>query len=173
MYTIMFVVPSNLITIVWLNIYIQPFTRMLPSLANMTWSNTCLAPPTNLSTIHQWTVGPIFYASLVVAEAFGSSNASQIRDIGFVSTIFWVFHCTDVIYTHSANYGNIYTPAYDIYEAGAASRVALFNYLDDPTGASTISVAISVGGGQTGSPASVPASVQVKWAAPLFYLSRV
>lgn len=57
-------------------------------------------PPTNQSTFHQWTVGPIFYAALIVAEAFGSSNESQIIDM-------------------FANSASIYTPAYAIYENGA------------------------------------------------------
>jgi hypothetical protein len=63
--------------------FVQPFTP----------------PPTNQSTFHQWTIGPIFYSSLIIAEAFGSSNESQIIDM-------------------FANNADIYTPAYAIYDNG-------------------------------------------------------
>jgi hypothetical protein len=42
-------------------------------------------------------------------------------------------------------------------------KVALFNFLDDDTGAHNLNVDISVGGGETGQPASTPASVRVKY----------
>ena len=38
-------------------------------------------PPTNLSTTHAWTVGPIFYSTLVLAEALGTTNTSQVLDL--------------------------------------------------------------------------------------------
>lgn len=56
-------------------------------------------PPTNQSTFHQWTIGPIFYASLLISEAFGKSGEAQIIDM-------------------FANNANIYTPAYAIYDNG-------------------------------------------------------
>ncbi|KAJ3751448.1 glycoside hydrolase family 79 protein [Lentinula detonsa] len=40
------------------------------------------APPTNQSSYKQWTVGPVFYSSLVIAEAVGPSNQSQVLEIG-------------------------------------------------------------------------------------------
>jgi hypothetical protein len=46
---------------------------------------------------------------------------------------------------------------YAVYENGALARVALFNYITDPSGASDYKATISVSGG------SVPASVQVKY----------
>jgi hypothetical protein len=61
-----------------------------------------------------------------------------------------------------ANNNNIYTPAYVIYESGAAARIALFNYITDPTGASTYTATFSLGGGSNGEANSMPASVQVK-----------
>jgi len=103
------------------NVYYNPFT----------------APPTNQSAFHQWTVGPIYYASLIVAEAFGPSNASQIIDL-------------------QANGGNTYTPAYAIYQDGALAKVALFNYVTDPTNATAYTATLSISGG-------APASVQVKY----------
>lgn len=78
-----------------------------------------------------------------MAEAFGSSNTSQIIDL-------------------QGNDGNIYTPQYAIYENGALAKVALFNYVTDPTGATDYTVTLSVGGGTTGVASAMPASVKVK-----------
>jgi hypothetical protein len=102
-------------------------------------------PPTNQSTFHQWTVGPIYWASLVIAEAFGQSNTSRIVDLG-------------------ANYDNMFQPAYAVYENGKPSKVLLFNYLDDPSGANDVSytATFAVGGGQTGQQAATPSQVRVK-----------
>jgi hypothetical protein len=102
--------------------------------------NPFTPPPTNQSAIHQWTVGPVYYSGLVMAEALGPSNASQIVDLT----------------------SNIYTPIYAIYENGAPTKVALFNFVTDPTGASTYTAVISIGGGSTGQNNATPAQVQVK-----------
>ncbi|KAJ7574780.1 glycoside hydrolase family 79 protein [Mycena floridula] len=83
---------------------------------------------TNESSFHGWSIGPIYYSILVMAEAMGPTNASQIIDL-------------------KANNDNEFTPAYAIYENGAPARVALFNYIDDPSGASTYSATISINGG--------------------------
>ncbi|KAF8162003.1 glycoside hydrolase family 79 protein [Pholiota molesta] len=90
------------------NVYYNPFTP----------------PPTNQSTFRQWTVGPIYYAALVMAEAIGPSNATQVLDL-------------------QASAGNIFTPAYGVYEHGALARVLLFNYASDPSGASDLTVALT------------------------------
>ncbi|KAH9912958.1 hypothetical protein B0H21DRAFT_858786 [Amylocystis lapponica] len=74
-------------------------------------------PPTNQSSFHQWTTGPIFYSVLAVAETLGTTGATQLIDLG-------------------ANGGNDYTPGYAEYEGGSLARVALFNYMTDPSGAS-------------------------------------
>ncbi len=73
----------------------------------------------------------------------GASNVSQILDL-------------------NANDGNIFTPAYAIYENGNPVRVALFNYITDPSGASTYTASISIGGGETGQANGTPAQVKVK-----------
>ncbi|KAF9449694.1 glycoside hydrolase family 79 protein [Macrolepiota fuliginosa MF-IS2] len=107
------------------NVYYNPFT----------------SPPTNQSTFNQWTVGAIYYSVLVLAEAFGKSNTSQIVDL------------TGAI-------GSEFTPAYALYENGALSKVALINYNDDllgTRGPSDLSVTLSVPG------AGVPSSVKVKY----------
>ncbi|TFK33319.1 hypothetical protein BDQ12DRAFT_441495 [Crucibulum laeve] len=100
--------------------------------------NPFTAPPTNQTGFNQWTVGSIYYSALVAAEVFGKSNTSQIIDVG-------------------ANGDSVYTPAYAVYEGGTLSKMALFNYIDDATGASDMTVSISVPN------AGVPASVKVKY----------
>ncbi|KAF8699112.1 Glycoside hydrolase family 79 protein, partial [Rhizoctonia solani] len=105
--------------------------------------NPFTPPPTNQSTFHQWTTGAIFYATLVTAEAFGPSGNSQIVDLFM-------------------NGGSDYTPGYAIYENGSPSKVVLFNYITDPSGASDYVAHIAIGGGQTGQPAAIPNSVKVR-----------
>ncbi|KAJ7464342.1 hypothetical protein FB451DRAFT_1138730 [Mycena latifolia] len=98
--------------------------------------NPFTSPPTAESTFRQWSVGPIYYSALVMAEAMGPSNLTQVLDL---------------------NITGVYTPAYGLYENGKPVRVAAFNYVDDPTGASDVTVAVSVAGGAT------PAQVKVKY----------
>ncbi len=78
-----------------------------------------------------------------MAEAMGASNVSQILDL-------------------NANDGNIFTPAYAIYENGNPVQVVLFNYITDPLGASTYTASISIGGGETDQANGTPAQVKVK-----------
>ncbi|KAJ7645164.1 glycoside hydrolase family 79 protein [Mycena polygramma] len=100
--------------------------------------NPFTAAPTNISRYYDWTVGAPYYAAIVSAEIFGKTNTSQILDL-------------------LGNDANDLTPQYGIYENGALARVALFNYMTDPTGANDYKATISVTGG------AVPASVQVKY----------
>ena len=65
-----------------------------------------------------------------------SSNQSQIVDL-------------------FANNASIYTPAYAIYDGGSLSRVAIFNYITDPTGASSSQVTLSL--------PTAPSQVKVKF----------
>jgi len=106
--------------------------------------NPFISPPTAETGYHQWTVGPVFYASLVIAEAFGKSGTARIIDLG-------------------ANSGNAYTPAYGIWENGVLSKLALFNYVTDSNVAAVSNVTFAIGGGQTGQPAGTPATVKVKY----------
>ncbi|OJT10820.1 Beta-glucuronidase [Trametes pubescens] len=110
---------------------------------NVTY-NPFTAAPTNESSFHQWTVGPIFYAALAVAEALGSTNTSRVKDL-------------------FPNNGNEFTPAYAIYENDQLARMMLVNFLDDPSGAHDYTAAISVGGQQFGEGNAVPAQVKVKY----------
>jgi hypothetical protein len=103
----------------------------------LTGSQPFTPPPTNQSSFHRWTVGAIYYASLAVAEALGSTNTSQIQDT-------------------FANYANPYTPVYTIYENGVPARVAAFNYMDAAGNGSadaTLSIVLP----------SVPSQVTVKY----------
>ena len=101
-------------------------------------------PPTNLSTTHAWTVGPIFYSTLVLAEALGTTNTSQVLDL-------------------NANGGSDQTPAYAIYENGALARMVLINFMTEQNGQGAYTATISVGGGQTGEANATPGSVRVKY----------
>lgn len=102
--------------------------------------NPFTPPPTNQSTFHQWTIGPIYYSAIAMAEAMGPSNASQVVDLTT----------------------NINTPIYAIYENGAPTKVALINFVSDASGASTYTAVISIGGGTSGQSNATPAQVQVK-----------
>jgi hypothetical protein len=59
-----------------------------------------------------------------MAEAMGTSNKSQVLDL-------------------NANGGNIYTPAYGIYEDGTAQRLALFNFVTDSSGNSDYTATVT------------------------------
>ena len=96
------------------------------------------APPGNQSAFHQWTVGTIYYSSIVLGETHGSTNTSQILDLG-------------------ANGANDLTPAYAIYEQGILSKVAMINFMDDnQTFTNDLQVTIQL-------PDGAPQSVQVKY----------
>ena len=106
--------------------------------------NPFTPPPTNQTTFHKWTVGPVYYSALVMAEAMGPHNTSQVVDL-----------------TSNTN-----TPIYAIYENGAPTKMALFNFVTDSTGASTYTAAISIGGGSTSQSNATPSQVQVKYVLP-------
>jgi hypothetical protein len=99
--------------------------------------NPFTSPPTNQSAFNDWTVGPIYYSTIILAEALGKSDTGRITDL-------------------NGNTGNPFTPSYAIYENDVLSKVALFNYIDDKSGASNSLVTINV-------PAGNPASVKVKY----------
>ncbi|EIW72362.1 hypothetical protein TREMEDRAFT_41693 [Tremella mesenterica DSM 1558] len=86
--------------------------------------NPFLPPPSSMAKVYQWTTGSVYYSTLVIAEVFGSSNKSQVVDL-------------------QVDDANIYHPAYAIYEDGQPTRVVLFNYINDPTGASQLTVNIA------------------------------
>lgn len=75
-----------------------------------------------------------------MSEAMGPSNLTQVLDLDIPGS-------------------SPYTPIYGLYENGNPVRVAAFNYVDDPSGASDITVVISIAGGAT------PTQVKVKYLA--------
>lgn len=83
-------------------------------------------------------------------EVLGTTNTSQVFDL-------------------QMNSGNIYTPGYAVYESGSLARVALFNYITDPSGASNYTATISVGGSALGETNSVPSQVVVKYVLPFTF----
>ncbi|KAF9036340.1 hypothetical protein BJ165DRAFT_1533176 [Panaeolus papilionaceus] len=101
--------------------------------------NPFTAPPTNQSQFNQWTVGAVYYSTIILAEALGKTNTARVVDL-------------------RSNADSEYTPAYAIYENDILNKVALFNYIDDlQTGTNTIRVTINV-------PGNVPAGgVKVKY----------
>ncbi|KAJ7034447.1 hypothetical protein C8F04DRAFT_1101881 [Mycena alexandri] len=102
--------------------------------------NPFTSPPTNESTFHQWSVGSLYYSALVMAEAIGPSNTTQVLNYGVDNL-------------------SSFTPIYGIYENGTPVRVAIVNYLDDPSGTSDVHAVIAIAGG------TIPSSVQVKYLA--------
>ncbi|WWD09674.1 hypothetical protein V865_007802 [Kwoniella europaea PYCC6329] len=92
--------------------------------------NPFTPPPSTEAATKQWTTGSIYYSTLVIAEAFGKSNQSKVVDIS---------PSTD----QDAN--NIYHPIYAVYENDAPTRVVMFNYIDDSTGANDLQTTINVG----------------------------
>ncbi|KAH9976639.1 hypothetical protein BGW80DRAFT_1289584 [Lactifluus volemus] len=103
--------------------------------------NPFTPPPTNQSTYRQWTIGPIYYSALIMAEALGPSNASQVLDLT----------------------QNQLTPIYAIYENGTPTKLALFNFVTDPSGTNDWTATFPVGGGQTGQVGGTPLLVKVKY----------
>jgi hypothetical protein len=84
-------------------------------------------PPPYAYTGAGWTTGSVYYSSLVIAEALGSTNTSQVVD-------------------YSQDRADDSHPAYLIYENGSPARVVLFNYLSDTTGAADYVATIQVPG---------------------------
>ncbi|KAF8141081.1 hypothetical protein K438DRAFT_2030235 [Mycena galopus ATCC 62051] len=99
--------------------------------------NPFTPPTTNQSTYHSWTVGPIYYSALIVAEVFGKSNASRIIDM-------------------EMNNHSIYTPGYAVYDNDTLSRLGLINYITDPSGSSDFTATLSFN-------AQTPTQVKVKY----------
>ncbi|KAG5642996.1 hypothetical protein DXG03_001773 [Asterophora parasitica] len=135
------------------NVYYNPFTgavlRFLFSYGvhGLTKQLT-VAPPTNQSVFNQWTVGAIYYSVIITAEIFGHSNVSQIVDTTNAAT---------PATTTDKGGNSIFTPSYAIYDNGALRRVAMFNFVDDKSGAHDVVGSFSVDGGD------MPEQVWVKY----------
>lgn len=81
---------------------------------------------------------------LAIAEALGTSNTSQVVDL-------------------FQNSNNEFTPGYGIWENGQLARLALINYITDPTGQSDYTTTITIGGMQWNEVNATPASLKVKY----------
>ncbi|KAH9016813.1 glycoside hydrolase family 79 protein, partial [Lactarius hengduanensis] len=103
--------------------------------------NPFTPPPTKPSMFHQWTVGPVYYSALAMAEVLGPHNTSQVFDLT----------------------SNINTPIYAVYENGAPTKVALFQFCNRFDWRVTYTATISIGGGTTGQSNATPSQVQVKY----------
>lgn len=103
-----------------------------------------IPPPGAQAAYHQWTVGPVYYAALAMAEALGGSGTAQVIDL-------------------FPNNANAYTPAYGIYENGQMARVALFNYMTDSSGAHDYTATLNIGGTGSGEANATPSTVKVKY----------
>lgn len=86
-------------------------------------------PPGNMANIYQWTTGAVYYSTLVVAETFGQSNVSRIADLRV-----------------GGDNADLH-PAYAVYENDTPTRVVLFNYVSDPSGASAYTAQVALGEG--------------------------
>ncbi|TFK99939.1 hypothetical protein BDV98DRAFT_623195 [Pterulicium gracile] len=89
--------------------------------------NPFTAPPTNVSSFYQWTVGPTYYSILIMAEVVGNSGKARVADL-FV------------------NNNNEFTPGYVIHEGGAPARLALFNYIEEASGTHDYTATVQVPG---------------------------
>ena len=92
----------------------------------------------------QRSVGLIFYTWLILAEAFGKSGASRIIDL-------------------VANNGSVCTPAYAIWQKGVLSKLALFDYVTDPSPATVSDATFAIGGGTSRQPTGTPPTAKVKY----------
>jgi len=109
-----------------------------------TYYNPFTPPPGKLARTRQWTVGPMYYVSLIMSEVLGSSNASQVVDLNM-------------------NGNNQFTPGYAIYEGGSPTRLALFNFISDPSGASNYTAQIAIGGSGAQQPNASPSQISVRY----------
>ncbi|KAJ6590260.1 hypothetical protein B0H10DRAFT_2233745 [Mycena sp. CBHHK59/15] len=96
--------------------------------------DTIYSAPMNQPTFHKWSVGPLYHSTLVMAEAIGPSNLTQVLDLNITGS-------------------SQYTPIYGIYENRDPVRIAVFNYVDD---LSNVTAVISVTG-------AILAQVKVKY----------
>jgi len=105
--------------------------------------NPFTPPPGKMASYSQWTVGPVYYSALAMAETLG--NGSQVLDISAASNL------------------SDQSAAYAVYENNQAVRIGVINYVTDPSGASDIQFTFSIGGSNLGQSNAIPSQVQVKY----------
>ncbi|KAF7315155.1 Glyco-hydro-79C domain-containing protein [Mycena indigotica] len=124
--------------------YNASFSASYISLSDSLFSPSQLRRQTRALSINGRLVLCIYYSALIMAEAMGPSNNSQVLDLPIEGL-------------------SDSTPVYAIYENGVPKRVAIVNYVNDPSHANDISVVISLAN-QDGTK-TTPASVKVKYLA--------
>ncbi|KAG9021552.1 hypothetical protein FS837_007172 [Tulasnella sp. UAMH 9824] len=77
--------------------------------------NLFTPPPNNMSTFRQWTTTPPYYSALIMSEVM-EEEGSQVMDL-------------------LLNGNSTLTPGYAVYKNGQPIKLALFNYITDPSGA--------------------------------------
>ncbi|KAK7050928.1 hypothetical protein VNI00_005040 [Paramarasmius palmivorus] len=107
--------------------------------------NPFTPPPTNESLYHQWTVGASYYATLIIAEVFGTSNKSKIIDLQAQTQA----ETGQNPFNPSGDATSIYQPQYAIYDGDALARIALFNFVTDQSGASDYVARVRITGQTT------------------------
>ncbi|EJD54199.1 glycoside hydrolase family 79 protein [Auricularia subglabra TFB-10046 SS5] len=106
------------------------FTHVMLHLGGQAaWYNPFMSPPHNATAPFMWTVGPVMYTIVAMAEALGKTGTARVQDL-------------------KANGDNAFTPAYMIYENNMPARVVLINYMSDPSGAHDYTARIASGGSQ-------------------------
>ena len=98
--------------------------------------NPFTPPPSSVGPDYKWTTGSVYYPTLVVSEVFGQSNQSRIVDL-------------------AADNANSFHPAYAVYEGDVPTRLVLFNYVSDQSGASNLQVSVNINGSQIADTVSV------------------
>ena len=109
-----------------------------------------------MSRVYEWTTGSVYYSTLLVAELFGKSENSRIVDLT---------HTSSIAVTTTTNYNedgtsydttqsdDMYHPSYLVYDGETPARIALFNFISDPSGASDSQVTLNFN--NTAAPTSV------------------
>ena len=116
---------------------------MWAALSLMSIANS-LSPPAPPPGSLQWTISQMYYVSLITAEIFGPTNASQIINL-------------------SPNANNIYTPGYMIYKNGNPTIFVLFNFITEPLGFSDYNVTFAISSSGANQPNVSPQQVSVQY----------
>ncbi|KAL7413310.1 hypothetical protein BDY24DRAFT_389626 [Mrakia frigida] len=115
--------------------------------------NPFTAVQTNLSATSHWTAGPTYYTTLVMAEAFGSTNTSQVVDIS---------PAYDATVASTEQLVNNNFPAYAIYENNVPTKLAFINFVSN-IGVSDYDAVINIGGITEGTTRTTPTEVYVRY----------
>jgi hypothetical protein len=109
-----------------------------------------------MSRVYEWTTGSVYYSTLLIAELFGKSENSRIVDMTHTSSIATVVtpnYNEDGTSYDTTQSDDMYHPSYLVYDGDTPSRIALFNFISDPSGASDSQVTLNFN--NTAAPASV------------------